>query len=159
QGKVSLAPIVPALREAGTENIRLVVDDPRGELAGAPKGWTLASDDEEGEPSRPAKYREYEFWSLTTDRLPPAVEFRIGKPFSAARISIAFGFTLFGPALLAFCLRRRGERRGTTESTAVWVHWLLTGMWLFWISAISGSDLSDLAAHLRIGSAVLTFPL
>jgi Zn-dependent protease with chaperone function len=78
-------------------------------------------------------------------------------PASPGPVVMAFVFTLLGPALLAMWLRRRSERLGSLQSASVWVHWILIGAWLYWISAVSVTDLSAFAIRLQFQSMVLTF--
>src|SRR5206468_2694944 len=154
QGRVALAPLVIALRKAGAGNIRLELDDYGVPLAEAPKEWRA-----ESRKSRfgSLKNTTYEFWSLSSAGLPQPFEIRMGSPWSSSRLTIPFGLTLFAPALLALWLRRRAEQRDAVEGASVWVHWILTGMWLYWISAVSVTDLAAFAVHLQLDSMVLTF--
>jgi Zn-dependent protease with chaperone function len=77
-------------------------------------------------------------------------------------------FVLFGPALLALWLRRRDERRGTAGSAVVWLSWVLTGTLLYWVTALSLSDVFGLSfrlgltnplAVLALGVALFSLPL
>ena len=154
QGSLALAPLVAALRNAGAQNVLLELSDNGVPLDPAPKEWKAQ---ESGGRFGLPKTTAWRFWSLHDGRLPQPFEIHIGSPWSSSRLSIPFGFALFGPALLALWLRRRAERKGAVEAASVWVHWILTGMWLYWISAVSLEDLAAFALHLQLDSMVLNF--
>jgi Zn-dependent protease with chaperone function len=150
QGTVALAPLVSGLRKAGISDVHLVVRYEGTPLAAAPSGW---------KPKPPAStrfgstsYKTFEFWSQTAEQTPPPFEIRIGHTWSSTRLAIPFGFTLLAPALLALWLRRRAERKHAAAMASIWVHWILTGMWLYWISTVSLEDTAALGAHLQFSS-------
>jgi Zn-dependent protease with chaperone function len=101
----------------------------------------------------------YWFLSESIGHLPESFELRLGKAWSPVPILIPFAFTLFGPGLLGLWLRRRAERKGATQSAAVWVHWILNATWLYWIFSASSSNVSDLLAHFHIDNLSEAFVL
>jgi Zn-dependent protease with chaperone function len=155
-GTLALAPLVTALGHAGAQSVRLELNDFGRPLAAAPQGWT-ARPHAPKTPFGRLKSVSYLFYSNSDNDLPQPFEVRLGTAWSPARLGIPFGFSLLGPALLAFWLRRRAERKGAVESASVWVHWILTGTWLYWISAVSVTDIAAFAVHLQLDSMVLTF--
>jgi len=157
QGTVALAPLVSGLRQAGIVNVHLVLRDEGTPLAAAPQGWKLKPPASTRFGS--TSYKTYEFWSQTAEQLPQPLEIRIGHAWSSTRLTIPFGFTLLGPAILALWLRRRAERKCAAATASIWVHWILTGMWLYWISTVSLEDIAALGAHLQFNSMLLSFLL
>lgn len=154
KGMVALAPLVSALHQAGTRNVLLEFSDYGPPVAAPPAEWHAKK--AAAQRFGPAIGRTYAFWSLSPVQLPAAFEIRIGTPWNASRVAVPFVCTLFAPALLALWLRRRAERKGQVEAASVWVHWILTGMWLYWISALSETDLAALASRLQFDSMPLT---
>lgn len=154
EGVVTLAPLVSALRRAGARNVLLELSDYGTPLAAPPPEWHVHK------PAvkhfGPAGGKTYAFWSLSPGQLPQPFEIRVGTPWSASRVAVPFVCTLFAPALLALWLRRRAERKGQVEAASVWVYWILTGMWLYWISALSETDLAALASRLQFDSMSVT---
>ncbi len=155
-GTLALAPLVTALHNAGAQGVRLELNDFGRPLAQAPQGWA-ARPHAPKTPFGSLKSVSYLFSSNSDNGLPHPFEVRLGTAWSPARLGIPFGFSLLGPALLAFWLRRRAERKGAVDSASVWVHWILTGTWLYWISAVSVADIAAFAVHLQLDSMVLTF--
>jgi|HubBroStandDraft_1064217.scaffolds.fasta_scaffold01158_7 heat shock protein HtpX len=162
QGVIALAPLVAALRRAGVRSVNVSVYDgghPLATLAQVPAGWKVVSSPGKvrrgGRSTTPAT--TYWFFSTADTQLPPAFEIHIGAPWQPSRLAVPFGLTVLGPVLLALWLRRRGERKGAPESAAVWLHWMLTANWLYWVSAISLSDIVAFAVHLQFSSEWFTF--
>jgi len=154
-GSLALAPLVAALHEAGAGQVRVDLDDFGNPLASPPPGWTATTHGPKT-PFGTLKSVRYRFASLADDQLPQPVEIRLGTSWSPSSLAVPFAFVLFAPALLAAWLRRRAERKGATQAASVWVHWILTGTWLYWISSVSISGITALAAYLQLDSMMLT---
>src|ERR1022692_12496 len=154
-GRLDPSRLVTMLHAARVEKVTV-------ELAGLtqlkgppPPGWRQANAKKRigGSPG----VGRYSFLSAQSAELPPAFEFKIGKPWEARRLVTPLLFTLFAPPVLSLWLIRRGRRNQAKQATNVWVHWVLLGSWLYWISAISISDITAFAVHLQIDSLALTF--
>jgi len=155
-GPVELAPLILALHQAGAMEVHVQLNDFGRPLAEPPAGWQAQTHSPKTLIGS-LKSTSYWFDSFGDTQLPAPIRIRIGTPASSAPLAVPFVFTLFGPALLALWLRRRAERQGTVQTASVWVHWILTGAWLYWISAVSVADLGLLAVRLQLDSMALTF--
>jgi Zn-dependent protease with chaperone function len=153
-GKIDVAPLIVALRAAGIESIRVLIEDERREIAQPPAGWFRETPEIKARRKGRGRTAGDTYWFRVEpgDDLPKAFVLRVGMPWSATQTLVPIGFTLFGPALLALWLRRRADRSGALESAAVWVHWILTATWLYWIYSGSTSNIAGLLAHLKVES-------
>lgn len=164
-GIVAMAPLVAALHGAGARLVYVGLTDGGHPLAHVPAGWVPVAGSRKARFGRRAA-TYYWFTSYSDARLPRSFRLRIGTPWQPSRLAVPLGFTLLGPALLALWLRRRAQRKGE-EPPVVWVHWILTANWLYWISAVSLGDIVAFAVRLQlssdwftllIGAAVFAFP-
>lgn len=143
--KLRLAGIVREFHKRGGRRVvvDLLLDD---EAGGVPAGW-LADEEEE--------WRDRRAWFISRgeNELPPEVTLRAVRPTPATRVLIPLFAVLFVPGLMAYALRvKAGSARADQKvNWLVWMHWILLGSWLYWISALHVPDLVSLAA--RIGFA------
>jgi hypothetical protein len=154
-GTLLLKPLVAGLRRQGARIVRLEWNDFGRPVTKGPSNWVHESTDQRT-PFGPLKSNAYRYVSATDDELPEAFEIRIGRPWSPARLALPFLLTLFGPLLVALWLRWRVADTETGDSDAAWLYWMLTGVWIYWDSAVAVSDVAALAARLQVDSMLLT---
>jgi Zn-dependent protease with chaperone function len=157
-GTLNLILPVIAMRHAGIESVRVLIEDDHHLIAQTPQGWLHETSDEAAK-RKSGRRGGNTFWFVSEkdEDLPLPFPLRIGTPWSPSQALLPIAFTLFGPGLLALWLRRRAERSGATESAAVWVHWILTATWLYWIYSASSQNVSALIAHLGIENLFVSF--
>ena len=166
EGRLHLASLVLGLHGWGVREVRVTV-----QATGTPEPGRYGSWQKRSTTSGrffKSKSEFYEFVSAGFMEFPPDLTVQIGEPWKPAHAAAPVVFVLFGPALLALWLRRRDERRGTAGSAVVWLSWVLTGTLLYWVTALSLSDVFGLSfrlgltsplAVLGLGVAVFSLPL
>jgi Zn-dependent protease with chaperone function len=154
-GRIPLAGLVVALRASGLQVVRLSVQGYAPFRASPGDGWYVIR-----RKSRGKRFADddtiYFYTSRSINELPAYADIRVGIPWKASRFVTPLAFTLLGPPLLALWLRRRSERKGGRPATVVWMNWVMNGMFLYWISALSISDLTAFTYRLRLESAIAT---
>jgi len=148
-----LAPLASALHQAGAGTVEFALDSSGQPLAQAGLQWDRGPAPSSRSHARSRGSSHYHFTSSSPAELPPPFAVQIGSPWKPTRLAAPFLLVFFGPALLAFWLRRRTTRKGTLRSGVVWLNWILLGSWLYWISAVNVTDLPGFSASLRIDSA------
>lgn len=152
EGGVPVGGLVVALRALGAYRVRLSVNGFAPFQSSPGKGWYLRNYNLRG--NRRSSERMYFLDSYSMADTPMVAVMRVGKPWSAGHFATPFAVTLFAPAILAFWLRRRSLRRGSRPSVVVWLNWMLNGMFLYWISALSPTDVAGFNHLLHLESAV-----
>ncbi len=155
QGTLALGPLVIALRRAGAQLVNLELNDFGRPLERGPASWTAYPSDSRT-PFGTLRSTTYRFRSDTDADIPEAFVLHIGREWSRPRLAIPFLLTLFGPPLVVLLLRWRAGSFGPTEAGAVWVHWMLTGVWIYWDSSVAATDVAAFVARLQIDSMLLT---
>jgi len=153
RGGIPVAGLVVALRALGASTVRLSLTGFEHFQTAPGNGWRLQQYTLRGKSS--SNDRMYFYESHSMKEIPLVAAIRIGTPWSVSRFATPLAVTLFAPAILALWLRRRSERKGSRPSVVVWLNWLLNGMFLYWITAGSSSDLAALGIRLHIESTVL----
>jgi heat shock protein HtpX len=156
KGDVSLAPLANALLNAGADDVCLELIYPSKVPVEAPAGWRLWHDSSPKRKTADVQTINYRFWT-PQNGIPDPVAFRIGTPWSPFRLILALAVTLFVPALLSFCLRWRAERQGTAAVASIWIQWILTATWLYWMSAAAVDDVLALPLALHWNHVLAEF--
>jgi Zn-dependent protease with chaperone function len=153
-GRLDAARLVTLLHAARAEQVTVFLDGLTELQAPPPPGWRQPKAVRRAAHARDAGM--YSFVSAGPSELPPPFDFKLGQPWEARRLVTPLLFTLFAPPILSLGLMRRSRRNQVTHATTVWMHWVLLGAWLYWISAVRISDLTAFAVHLQIDSLALT---
>jgi Zn-dependent protease with chaperone function len=146
-----LAPLATALRQDGAVDVQFNLQASGRPMAADGPQWHRQSDS-----SEPAGDSHY-FLSASDRELPPPFAIRMGSPWQPVRMAGPFLLVFFGPALLAWRLRRVLARTRTPGSGLVWLNWVLPASWLYWLTAIDIRDAAALAAHLGVDDPVAIF--
>lgn len=157
EGQLNLASLVIGLHGWGVREVRVDVEATGTPEAGRYGAWRQRSTT--SGLFFKSKSEFYEFVSASFMEFPPGFTVQIGEPWNPAHAATPVVFVLFGPALLALYLRRRDERRGTTGSAMVWLNWVLTGSFLYWVTALSLSDVFVLAVRLGLTNSLAVLAL
>ena len=153
-GHLALAPLVSALRGAGATWVEVTLYA-QGEPG---PGWKK----ETYKGKAPLVHYERAYYTFISEKdgeLPSPFHIRMGEAWHPARLAAPFGLVLFGPALLAFYLRRRGERTGNRGGPVVWLNWILLAAWLYWMSAVSLTDVAGFSLWLHASNAALSLAI
>ncbi len=155
-GRMPVAGLVMGLRAAGMQTVKLSVEGFAPFRSSPGEGWYTS---QKGRGKAASKdTRAYYYTSQAIFDVPLRADIHVGVPWKASQFVTPLAFTLLGPPLLAMWLRRRGARKGERTAT-VWMHWVLNGMFLYWISALSISDLTAFTFRLHLDSAVATLAI
>jgi Zn-dependent protease with chaperone function len=150
-GWIELAPLTTALHRAGAVDVQLAINS-LGHPVPAPHRQWRRQDLAPAAKTLAARHPSQFFLSASDTELPPPFEAVVGSPWQPARLAVPFLLVFFGPALLAFWLRRRMARKQKHGAGVVWLNWILLASWLYWISAVNISDLSAFVASIGIES-------
>ena len=153
-GRLALAPLVAALRKAGATWLEVTLY-----AQGQPgPGWKK----ETYKGKAPLLHYERAYYTFVSEKdgeLPSPFQIRMGEAWHPVRLAAPFGLVLFGPALLAFYLRRRGQRTGNRGGPVIWLNWILLAAWLYWMSAVSLTDVAGFSLWLHASNAALSLAI
>jgi Zn-dependent protease with chaperone function len=156
EGSIQLVPLVIALRGAGARVVTIKLRAPGSPPPTLPRGWRKEAVKSKGFFGYKTDYFTFRSASLDYLDMPPAFPVSVGERWNASRLAAPLLLVMFGPALLALWLRRRGNRQGTVKSSSMWLSWILNGAFLYWLTAVHPVDIAGLLGQLHLGNGLLT---
>ena len=154
-GRIPVLGLVVGLRASRLQLVKLSVEG-YAPFRGSPGNGWYTGPSMRRRKTATVSHTTYYFTSRTNLELPTDAEVRIGTPFRPLHFVTPLAFTLLAPAMLALWLRRRSERKGGRPAIVVWMNWVLNGMFLYWISALSLTDVTGFTYRLGLESPLAT---